>query len=162
MRSTRCFPRSGATGQPEVFENAGLPFDLVAPGSAENVWIIECGSASEWGSFTAFRAAIEAAAITTTPVADQAGDGKPDGYAVVYESPTQGVMEFDWHGPLVVAGLETPIADYPRYDNPFVQVPFGHDRYEVEHGEYGLVLDFATNEREARWLGPKRSNPHHH
>jgi hypothetical protein len=152
-------PTEWRSGQPEVFENAGLPFDLVAPGSAENVWIIECGSAAEWGSFVAFRAAIEAAAVITSPVPDQQGDGMPDGYAVVYESPSQGVMEFDWHGPLVVAGLEVPIAEYPRYDNPFVQTPFGADRYEIEYAEYRLVLDFATNERLAEAVPSERRGP---
>ena len=122
-------PTEWRSGQPEVFENAGLPFDLVAPGSAQNVWIVECGSAAEWGSFAAFRAAIEAAEVVTSAVPDHEGDGKPDGYAVFYASPSQGVMEFDWHGPLVVAGLEIPIADYPRYDNPFIETPFGEDRF---------------------------------
>ncbi len=152
-------PTEWRSGQPEVFENASLPFDLVAPGSAENVWIIECGSASQWGSFAAFRAAIENAAITVDPVPDQRGDGMPDGYAVVYESPSQGVMEFDWHGPLVVAGLEVPIAEYPRYDNPFVQTPFGSDRYEIEYDAYRLVLDFATNERVAERRAAEHRGP---
>ena len=58
----------------------------------------------------------------TTPVPDQGADGLPDGYSVVYASPSQGVMEFDWHGPLVIDGLEVPLHDYPRYDNPFVQL----------------------------------------
>jgi hypothetical protein len=153
-------PTEWRSGQPEVFENAGLPFDLVAPGSAENVWIIECGSADEWGDFAAFRAAFESATVTATPVPNQQQDGMPDGYAVVYESPSLGVMEFDWHGPLVVDGLEIPIADYPRYDNPFVQTPFGENRYEIEYDAYRLVLDFATNERVAeRQPGERRGPP---
>jgi hypothetical protein len=145
-------PTAWRSGQPEVFENAGLPFDLVSPLSAQNVWIIECGSASEWGDFETFKAAIEAAEVVTTFVPDQEGDGKSDGFAVVYASPSQGVMEFDWHGPLIVDGIEIPITDYPRYDNPFVQTPFGEDRYEVEYDDYRLVLDFSTNEREVQRL----------
>ena len=47
-------------------QNAGLPFDLVAPGSAQNVWIIECGSATDSGSFEEFRAGLSAAAIGAT------------------------------------------------------------------------------------------------
>ncbi len=136
-------------GQPEVFQNGGLPFDLVAPGSAQNVWIVECGSAQEWQSFAAFQAAIGAATITTQAVPDLQGDGLPDGYAVVYDSPSQGKMEFDWHGPLVVDGLDVPIADYPRYDTPFGMTPFGDDQVEIELDGYRLELDFANLERAA-------------
>jgi hypothetical protein len=57
-------------GQPEVFENGGLPFDLVAEGGAENVWIIECARAGDWESFEAFRAAITSATVEVTPYPD--------------------------------------------------------------------------------------------
>ncbi len=140
-------PTEWRTGQPEVFENAGLPFDLVAQGSAENVWIIECGSAAQWESFADFQAMIAAAPVTTAAVADRDGDGFPDGYSVVYDSPSVGTMEFDWHGPLVVQGQPVPIADYPRFDNPFVTTAFGATRYDVRYGEQSLLLDFATAER---------------
>ncbi len=140
-------PTVWRTGQPEVFDNAGLPFDLVAEGSAENVWIIECGSAAESGSFAEFRAMIEGASVTTMPAADRDGDGLTDGYSVVYQSPSVGTMAFDWHGPLVVQGQPVQIADYPRFENPFVTTAFGEERYSVQHGAHGLVLDFATGER---------------
>jgi len=59
-------------GQPEVFQNGGLDFDLVATGSATNVWIVECGSTAEWGDFASFRAAILAAppVVVDGPLAD--------------------------------------------------------------------------------------------
>jgi len=106
-----------------------------------------------------FKSAIAASNVSATPVADQAGDGKPDGYAVVYESPSQGRMEFDWHGPLVVDGFEIPLADYPRYDNPFAQTAFGDDRYEIEHDGYSLTIDFATGEREVSGRRLSRKGP---
>lgn len=140
-------PTEWRSGQPEVFENAGLPFDLVAPGSAQNVWIIECGSRSEWGRFEAFRGAIESASVITTPIADQDADGLPDGHHVVYASPSQGEVEFSWHGPLIVDGHEVPLADYPRFDNPFVETALGETRYDVSDGRHHLVLDFATDRR---------------
>ncbi len=147
-------PTVWRSGQPEVFQNGGLPFDLVAEGSAENVWIVEVGNASRWGSFDAFRAAIGAAEVEATPVADQGGDGHPDGYAVRYVSPSQGEITFDWNGPLVVAGREVPLADHPRFDNPYVTTPFGSTLYEIEHETYRLVLDFAANRRTARRVRP--------
>ncbi|MGH0032975.1 MAG: hypothetical protein ACQGVC_24550 [Myxococcota bacterium] len=148
-------PTVWRSGQPEVFDNQGLPFDLVAPGSAQNVWIVECGSAGEWGSFASFQAAILASQVTTAPVPDQEGDGLPDGHHVWYDSPSQGEIEFSWHGPLVVRGQSVPIADYPRFDNPFVTAEFGSEHYQVSDGEYRLELDFASNQRRAWGLGAR-------
>jgi hypothetical protein len=142
-------PTEWRGGQPDVFENADLPFDLVAPGSAQNVWITECGSASDGGSFDGFRSAFSGATVTAAPLGDGDGNGMPDGYDVEYASPSQGLMTFGWHAPLVVAGLEVSLSDYDRYDNPFIQTVFEETRYEVHDGQYGLIVDFATDERKA-------------
>jgi hypothetical protein len=141
-------PTSWRTTQPELYLNAGLPFDLVAPGP-QNVWIVECGSLDQSRSFTAFRAAIVASTVVTTPAPDRGGDGLPDGYDVVYESPSQGTVTFGWDAPLTVRGAPVPLADYPRMDNPFVTAEFDRARYDVSDGEYTLDLDFATQQRRA-------------
>jgi hypothetical protein len=96
------------------------PFDLVADGAANNVWIVECGRAADWGSFAAFQAAIRNAAVTV----EQVGPVARPRFEVVYESPSQGRMEFSWNGALVVAGEPVAITGYPRMDNPWVHVPF--------------------------------------
>jgi hypothetical protein len=140
-------------GQPEVYDNQGLPFDLAAPFFVQNVWIIEMGSLSEWGSFEAFRDAILSAGVTTAPLADQGGDGLGDGFDVSYDSPSQGPMSFGWHAPLVVRGQEVALSDYPRFDNPFVRTEFGETRYQIREGEYELLLDFALDLRRAS--GPR-------
>ncbi len=142
-------PTEWRDGQPDVWDNQGLPFDLVAPGSASNVWIMELGSASEYGDFEAFRAALAAAAISATEVPDQGGDDFADGFAVVYASPGQGEIRFDWHGPLLVNGAEVPIADYPRFSSPFLEVEFDTPRYEVTTEDHELVLDFEQGLRDA-------------
>lgn len=141
-------------GSPEVYDNQGLPFDLAAPFFTQNVWIFELGSRSEWGSFEAFRDAVLAASVETTPVPDQEGDGLPDGYDVVYESPSQGRVSFGWHAPLVVDGREIALHDYPRFDSPFVRTAFGDTRYWVSEGDHHLLLDFALDKRRA--AGPPR------
>jgi hypothetical protein len=148
-------PTGWRVGRPEVFENGGLPFDLVAPFSAQNVWIFEMGSASQSGSFEAFQQAILAADVVTTPVPDQEGDGLPDGFDVIYESPSQGEMRFGWHAPLLVRGEPVPLHDYPRFDNPFVRTEFNERRYWIRNGEYELVLDFENDRRIA--VGPDKS-----
>lgn len=129
-------------GQPEVFENAGLDFDLVAGGGAKNVWIVECGCLDEWpGGFDKFRAAFgnQRVAVTETKVA----------FNVVFQSPSQGTIKLAWEGPLLVGSEAHAIASYPRFDNPFVQVQFGETRFNISDGEYCLELDFNETKREA-------------
>lgn len=135
-------PTEWRRGQPEVFENGGEDFDLVAPGGAQNVWIAEVGTEPQWpGGFAAFRAAVAAAPVTVTP----AGNA----FQVAYDSPTQGLLELGWEGPLRVQGADVAIDDYPRMDNPFTRVEFLERRYEISDGEYSLTLDFDTDLRQA-------------
>jgi hypothetical protein len=151
-------PTSWRSGQPEVFQNGGLDFDLVATGGATNVWIVECGSAAEWGDFAAFRAAFlhppnpaapaEPRVAATGPLPDAGGDGFVDGFDVAYVSPSQGLVTFGWTAPLVVDGEEIPLGGYKRFDNAYAQVEFDDTRYEVSDGEFSLLLDFATDTRE--------------
>jgi hypothetical protein len=130
-------------GQPEVFQNGGLDFDLVAEGGADNVWIVECGSLEEWpGGFAEFKAAFHDGLVAVTPAAPA--------YNVAYTSPSQGPVTFGWDGPIVVDGQAHALDGYPRFDNPFVQVDFDTTRYDVEAEGYSLVLDFATDTREAK------------
>ncbi len=86
---------------------------------------------------------------------------------VVYESPSQGTVSFGWEADLVVHGTPQPIADYPRYDNPFVKTDFLDTRYEVSAGKYSLVLDFTDLEDESRDVraaskGRSVRGDHHH
>lgn len=132
--------------QPEVFQNGGLNFDLVADGMP-NFWIVECASASDYASFSDFQTAITSASITATPLGDLAGDGFDDGFDVVFESPSQGVMTFGFNSPLTVNGQEIQISDYPRYDNPFVQTEFDGTIYRVKDGNHFLNLNFGKMKR---------------
>jgi hypothetical protein len=71
------------------------------------------------------------APVTVTPVtAGLPAGAVPPFFDVVYQSPSQGELEFSWTGPLVVAGAEMPIADYPRMENPWASIEFG-DRNAV-------------------------------
>ena len=151
-------PTSWRSGQPEVFQNGGLDFDLVATGGATNVWIVECGSQSEWASFEAFREAFlkppspndpaQPRITVVGPLPDADGDHFPDGFDVSYISPSQGAVTFGWTAPLVVDGEEIPLSGYKRFDNAYAQVEFDDTRYEVSDGKFSLLLDFATNSRE--------------
>ena len=134
-------PTSWREGQPEVFENQNLPFDLVAGGSASNVWIVEVGCVDGFGSFEAFKQAILGAEVNVTSKGDTNEDGLDDGFDVSYTSPSQGTMTFGWDKPLTVDGQEVQQADFKRFDNPFLQAEFDSGRYELTVGEKHLTLD---------------------
>jgi hypothetical protein len=148
-------PTAWRGNKPEVFQNGGLDFDLVAGGSASNVWIVELGSAEEWSDFAAFRAAFapppgpDPRVAVSGPRPDAGGDGLADGYDVAYLSPSRGLVTFGWEAPLVVDGQEIPLVHDKRFDNRYAQVDFDATRYEISDGSYSLLLDFATDTREA-------------
>ena len=131
-------------------------FDLVAPGGAANVWIVECGREADWGSFAAFRDAILGAALVVTPI--------PAAFVPVfdvsYDSPSQGLVTFGWTAPLVVEGQEIPLHGYPREDNPWAHAERGDPAWTVEGLRTRLVLDWAAGTREAgRRTGPPPWSP---
>jgi hypothetical protein len=100
-------PTQWRSHDPAVTFTNGLtaPFDLVAPGGADNAWIVQVGDAGEWQSFDAFATAVTSASlsIAARPVG---ADGLPGGFDVQYESPTQGLISFGSTGPLI-AGART-------------------------------------------------------
>ena len=136
---------------PDVATNGMIqPFDLVAAGGPDNVWIVECGREADWGSFAAFRAAVANAAVQVTAVTDGLPPrARPPFFEVVYDSPSQGEVAFAWEGPLRVQGEEIPIADYPRYDNPWVQRRFeDRDLFVFDPAtRHGLGHNFAAARR---------------
>jgi hypothetical protein len=140
---------------PAVPSNGMLePFDLIADGGPDNVWIVECGRAADWGgSFTAFQDAIRAASVIVTPVSEGLpASAVPPFFEVEYQSPSLGTVSFGWEGPLMVAGEEVPIRGYPRYENPWTRTEF-LDRnlllHDAETGE-SLWQEFEKGKRMAR------------
>ncbi|HEU5152844.1 MAG TPA: hypothetical protein VFU19_20300 [Iamia sp.] len=133
---------------PAVTFTNGLaePFDLVAEGGPENVWVCEVGDVDRWGSYAAFRAAVTAAAID---VEDHGwgDDGAHRGFTVAYASPAEGRLEIGPTGPLRVDGEEVPIDGYPRLANPWVTVPEGSARYELTDVEGAWTLDLIAGRR---------------
>jgi hypothetical protein len=122
------------------------PFDLVADGGADNVWIVEVGDASKWSSFDAFRAAVRSAPIDVRDLGTGT-DGVSKGVDVRYRSPGEGVMEFGWDGPLKVNGDEVSIAGYPRFDNAWAKTAFDAPVVDIRDGAWSLSLDFRARRR---------------
>lgn len=133
---------------PNEFATDGMvqPFDLHAPGGPNNVWIVECGRAADWGSFADFRAALTQAPIEVSPLGPL--HFPRTGFAVEYTSPSQGRMTFGWDGrPLTVDGQEIQITGYPRFANPWSQTPFGSRQTTIAYGDYRVELDFEQATR---------------
>ncbi len=130
-------------------------FDLVARDHAENVWIVELGRAADWGSFEAFRDAVARADVEVTEVPGSIAAFHA--YDVFYDSPSQGEMHFGWENPLLVDGVEIPLHDYPRMENPWVRSQWGDRVMILDEDGYGVVLDFDAGTRHV--YGPLTTRP---
>jgi hypothetical protein len=98
---------------PAVNATRGMvkPFDLVAEGGPDNVWLVEVGSSDDDGDLDTFIAALVAN--------DPAVERNTDGFKVAWTSPSSGAIEFSTTGAFVVAGEEQPLSDFPRHDSPW-------------------------------------------
>ncbi len=134
---------------PAIYANNGMekPYDLIAEGGADNVWIVEGGRASDWGSFEEFRRALTATPIEVVPLGERDPDGISPGFDVVYQSPSQGRMEFGWERPFIVAGTEVPLSDFPRIDGPFGSMEFDGKELDLAYDGFGVALDFGAGRR---------------
>lgn len=114
------------------------PFDLVAEGGPDNVWIVEVGERSD-GPFDAWTASVSA--------------GEPQverddaGFTVAWASPSAGEVAFGSTGAFMVAGAEVPIADFPRHDSAFGTVDHLATTYGFATSTATLDLDFAAQTR---------------
>ena len=144
-------PTTWRAHDPAVTFTNGLtqPFDLVAEGGADNVWISEVGDAATWGSFDAFAAAVTAAPVSVTP-RPVGGDGLPGGFDVAYGSPSSGELVFGTTGPFTAGGAEVALHREARFDNPFGTTEFGSTTVEIAEAGASLTVDTAAGTRHAR------------
>jgi len=138
-------------------EDAGR--EVIADGTA-NVWLCELGRRATDGSFDDFIERIARAALRFAG-REKPGPGRPGSRhsrlgriktgapAVSYHSPSQGLIEFGWHGPLTRNGEVVDLHDYPRYDNPYCTAPFPPRTIEIRADGSFLRLDFEKGLREA-------------
>jgi hypothetical protein len=133
----------------EAFDTNGLkkPFELIADGGPNNVWITEIGSKGADGSFEEFRKAITSNEPEIRPLGDPTVFSTA--FDVSWNSPSQGPITFGWDAPLTVNGTEQPIADYPRIESPWARVPFDSTNYVIKGGKHTLRLDVSAPSRES-------------
>ena len=123
------------------------PFDLVADGGPNNVWISEVGDVTRWGSFDRFVRAVTTAPVRVTDLGTSAGISQ--GFDVAYTSPSEGAMAVSWTGPLKVRGTEVPLHRSDRYDNRFGRTPEGSSTVAIRDGDVSLSVDLAKGRRRA-------------
>ncbi|MEZ5168022.1 MAG: hypothetical protein R2695_16605 [Acidimicrobiales bacterium] len=125
---------------PAVSATDGMvePFDLVAEGGADNVWLVEVGTEVD-SSFDEFVAAVTAA--------DPEVEGDGPAATVRWTSPSAGEISFGWDAPLVVAGAEQPVGDFPRHDSPWGTIDRLATTYRLAIGDQVLELDFDEGTR---------------
>ncbi len=121
------------------------PFDLVADGGPDNVWLTQVGDANQFGNFGAFRTAVLAHTVAVAPRAE--ANGLPGGFDVAYQSPTEGGVHFGTTGPLTVRGSAVTLDTGMRYDNPWSHAAFGASVVRIADRLGGVTLDFGTGKR---------------
>ena len=124
------------TYDPATQPTEGLtePFDLVAPGGPDNVWIVEVGDAGVADSFDAFVDGV----LASEP--DVVRDD--EGFTVSWTSPTSGEVTFGSTAPFTVGGKEQAIADFPRHESLIGTVDRLATSYALAGDEAKLDLDF--------------------
>ncbi|MBX3286381.1 MAG: hypothetical protein KF703_13620 [Actinobacteria bacterium] len=125
---------------PAVVATDGMvkPFDLVADGGPDNVWIVEVGERTQ-GSFSSWRARV--AADSPDVVRDD------QGFSVRWRSPTSGPVRFGSTGPFQVRGRSVPLDGFPRHESALGRVDRLSTTYALRGRRSRLRLDFANRTR---------------
>jgi hypothetical protein len=116
------------------------PYDLVAEGGPDNVWIVEVGNDDDDRDLDSFIASLTAA----EPVVERTADG----FEVAWTSPSAGELGFSSTGAFTVAGAEQPLGDHPRHESPWGTVEHESLRYELSNGANTWAVDFAAATRQ--------------
>ncbi len=126
---------------PAVVATRGMtkPFDLIATGGPDNVWIVEVGS-DAGGEFDDFVNAITA--VGPSVVRDETG------FDVSWTSPSSGIIDFSSTGAFLVEGVEYPTSDHPRHESPWGGIDHLSRQYNLTAGDSTWTCDFDTMNRD--------------
>jgi hypothetical protein len=115
------------------------PFDLVAAGGPDNVWIVEVGDASVATSFDAFVSDVRGSEPEVTR--------DDDGFDVAWTSPTSGKVTFGSTAAFTVDGEEQPLDEYPRHESRWGTVEAQDTQFVLTGDATTLQLDFDAGTR---------------
>lgn len=127
---------------PAVNPTEGLeqPFDLVAPGGPDNVWIVEVGDTTVASSFDEFVAGVTASEPEVTET--------DDGFTVAWTSPTSGEVTFGSTDDFTVDGEAQELGEYPRHDSKWGTVDRLSTTFALAGDEATMDLDFEAWDRQ--------------
>lgn len=139
-------PTQWRSYDPAVVATRGMvqPFDLVAPGGADNVWIVEVARHADAGDFATFVAAVTSAPVEVV----RPGGAEGNGRRVRYVSPSQGELVYSVQGGFRVAGAQVQVKGHPRLSSPWGEVCHLGRYLELTEGDARLVIDFDKGARE--------------
>ncbi len=115
----------------ELMERGKNAFRELRAYGHETAWIVHMGRAALDGSFEAFQAEILASEVSF------------DGLRVEMETLRGQMISFGWTGPLRVDRVETAIAGFRHYENPYTQTELSADVMQIAFQDLVLRLKFA-------------------
>jgi hypothetical protein len=126
------------TYDPAVYATRGMvkPFDLVAEGGADNVWIVEVGTVENDRQLDTVVAALR----KQEPVVTRSDAG----FKVRWVSPASGQISFGSTGPFTVKGKAQPLSGFPRHDSRWGTVDHLSTSYALHAGRSRWNADFAS------------------
>lgn len=123
--------------------------------NGKNIWIVQVGSRSEFGSFEAFMDRVSAARVHVDDVGDLEctyDAPRPDGGSDRLRLTNGDEPEFELNGQPLATDL------YPRFENPFVRgglVEWGQRTYCLDWNGRRLLHDFSDSRRPVRREAPE-------
>jgi len=102
----------------------------------DNTFVVQLGSAGEFGDFESFIAAL-------TVASPSVGEDQ----LVRFASPTTGDVEVGWEGAMTVDGVAVDLGPYPRWDTPHALQERGSAVLDVSHGGQLLRYNFDRGVR---------------
>ena len=147
-RCGRGGPRTGArTTDPAIFTHGlAQPFDLVADGGADNVWLTQVGDAV---AVPGLRGVPRRRA--RPPGAGRGPARRRRAGRRLRRRPTsrrpRARVSFGTTGPLTVKGADVALDTGKRYDNPWALADFGASAITIADTAGALKLDFAHGSR---------------
>ena len=115
-------------------------YEIRADGK-KNVWIVELGS-SEDEAYDSYQDFVNSLLGANILISEQSM-----GYAINYNSPTQGSVKVSWDGPMYVNNQKRDLGPYDRFENNYCNQTFGDLRTQILFKGMNLTLDFNTVER---------------
>ncbi len=129
------------TYDPKVYATRDMvkPFDLVAKGGPDNVWIVEVGTAKADGDIDAFMASLRKVDPKVTHTSD--------GFDVAWTSPSSGQVEFSSTGPFKVKGKAQALGGFPRHSSPWGTIDHLSNQYALQGDGSSWSADFSSLSR---------------